>query len=304
MNNIIVLTFHTVADHNTNRPWSFLSTSVSSFEKTLKYLKKHNYQTITLKELYEWKKSGKEDNVKRVLIHFDDGFLDNYTTAYPLLKKYGFKATVFVSPEFVDPRPIVRNTQYENIKAGKNVELDSVWGYMSWEELKKIDSEGVIDVQAHAMTHTWYPCDMKIIDWFSPNDSHYWIVWNAYPEKKPFWLTKYNEKDVPYGYPIFQYAKSISGKRFIPNQEVIDESIKFYNENNIPTDHAARQEVIDKFNNELMKRYDGNLGCFESDSEFHERLVNELVVSKKIIEEKLEKKIEFLAWPGGAVSEM
>lgn len=304
MSNVVVLTFHTVMDHDRDRPWAFLSTSVRAFENTLKYLKKHHYQTITLKELYDWKEKGKEDDIKRVLIHFDDGFLDNYTIAYPLLKKYGFKASVFVSPDFVDPRPIIRETQYENIMRGCPVDQSNVWGYMSWDELRKIDSEGIIDVQAHAMTHTWYPCEAKLIDWHHPNDSYYWLVWNEYPHTKPYWLTQYDETMVPYGYPVFKYAKSLSGKRFFPRREVVDFAIEFYDKHNVECQRTNRQQVISQFNALLTERFHGDVGAFETDDEFKDRVYIELVKSKKIIETKLNKRVEFLVWPGGAVSSM
>ena len=281
---------------------------MSAFENSLKYLKKHNYQTVTLKELYEWKQSGVKDNVKRVLIHFDDGFLDNYTVAYPILKKYGFKATVFISPEFVDPRPIIRELQYENIINNRKVDLENVWGYMSWEELKKVDSEGVIDVQAHAMTHTWYPNEATLVDWHHPKDNYYWLVWNRYPESKPFWLTDYDETKVEYGTPVFKYAKAISGKKFIPHQEVMDFCKEYYDlhhEEYVANsyDKNAKLTFVAEFNEKLKEKFGSNLGVFETDEEFLNRLKIELVESKKIDEERLEKKIEFLAWPGGAVSE-
>ena len=305
MRNIPVLTFHTVSNHVDNRPWSFLSTSVTCFEKTLKYLKKHNYQTLTLKELYEWRIKGEEDDVKRVLIHFDDGFLDNYTIAYPMLKKYGFKATVFISPEFVDPRPIVRELQYENIINKKPVDIKNVWGYMSWEELKKVDSENVIDVQAHAMTHTWYPSESTVVDWHHKNDSYYWLAWNNRPEGKPFWLTEYDETEVEYGTPVFKYAKSISGRRFIPSQEAIDFCKEYYSKHvdeykNL--DKAEKKSFFEKLNADLKQELGEKIGKLESEEEFLERLKIELVESKKIDEEHLGKTVEFLAWPGGAVS--
>lgn len=306
MKKIPVLTFHTVSNHTDNRPWSFLSTSVSCFEKTLKYLKKHNYQTLTLKELYDWRANGKEDNVKRVLIHFDDGFLDNYTIAYPILKKYGFKATVFISPEFVDPRPIVRELQYENIINKKSVDVANTWGYMSWEELRKIDSENVIDVQAHAMTHTWYPSEPTVIDWHHEGDSYYWLVWNHDPNSKPFWLTEYDETKVEYGTPVFKYAKSISGKRFIPSQEAISFCKSYYKNHKQEYAHfseSQKQDFFKELNRELKKALGENIGYFESEKDFLERLKTELVDSKKIDEEHLGKTVEFLAWPGGAVSE-
>ena len=304
MRNITVLTFHSVVNHVDNRPWAFLSTSVNAFEKTLKYLKKKKYQTITLKELYEWKQKGVDDGVKRVLIHFDDGFLDNYTIAYPMLKKYGFKATVFISPDFVDPRPIVRELQYENILAGKTVEMENVWGYMSWEELKIIDAEGVIDVQAHAMTHTWYPCEGVLADWHHPNDSYYWLAWNKNPAIKPFWLTQYDETAVDFGYPVFKYAKSISGKRFIPSDEVVEFCKSYYEEHVVNSNPEEKQDHLNSVNNILKEKFAENLGTYESDDQFRQRLETELVASKKIDEEKLGKKIEFLAWPGGAVSSL
>lgn len=303
MANVTVLTFHTVMDHKKDRPWAFLSDSVRAFEKTLCYLKKHNYQTITLRELYDWKQRGKDDDVKRVLIHFDDGFLDNFTVAYPMLKKYGFKASVFVSPEFVDPRPILRETQYENIVAGRPVDESNVWGYMSWEELRKVDSEGIIDVQAHAMTHTWYPCDSRFVDWHHPNDSYYWLSWNAEPQNKPYWLTGYRETAVPFGYPVFKYSKAMSEKRFFPSRAVIDDSVQFYKEHEAECTGVKKNKIIEQFRQRLSERFKDGLGVYETDQEFEQRIRTELVESKKIIEDQLHKKIEFLVWPGGAVSD-
>ena len=39
--------------------------------------------------------------------------------------------------------------------------------------------------------------------------------------RKPFWLTEYQEDEVAYGYPVFEYAKSLSGRRFIPKEEYL-----------------------------------------------------------------------------------
>lgn len=302
MNNIVVLTFHSVLNHTSKRPWAFLSTSLSAFENTLKYLKKRDYQTITLRELYDWKKNGKEDDIKRVLIHFDDGFLDNYTVVYPLLKKYGFQATVFISPDFVDPRHIIRETQYDNIKAGHPVREEDVWGYMSWEELRKIDSEGVIDVQSHAMTHTWYYCSPELVDWHHEKDKYYWMYWNAKPEKKPYWLTQYDAKAIQLGEPVFKYEKAMSGKRFFPSSEVIDFCRNYYTENQDIIEKNKKKAVFN-FNKLLQKQFGDNVGTYETDQEFEKRLKIELIKSKELAERYLDKKIEFLAWPGGAVSE-
>lgn len=301
MKNIVVLTFHTIFDHKENRPWSFLSDSVKSFENTLKKLKKKGYESISLQELYDLKINKTNDNKKRVIINFDDGFLDNYTIAYPLLKKYGMKATVYISPDFVDKREIVRPLTYEKLMRGEEISLEENWGYMSWDELRIIDQSGVIDVQNHAYTHTWYYSSPTLKDVHYHNSPYYWLWWNKYPERKPEWLTKYNEKEIEYGFPVFEYSKSLSSHVFIPYNQVVDYIIQKYNETTITT-KDERMKFIEDIRNELSEKY-GELGRFETNEEFLKRIEYELMESKRICEEKLGKIMNFLAWPGGAVSD-
>jgi len=68
---------------------------INEFEEQLKYLKKHHYKTLSLDEFYDYYKGKKKIPRKSVLITMDDGYQSNYDLAFPLLKKYGMKATVF-----------------------------------------------------------------------------------------------------------------------------------------------------------------------------------------------------------------
>ncbi len=63
------------------------------FEKQLLYLKNNGYETITFFDLLE---NPSMDLNKKVIITFDDGYEDNYTLLFPLLKKYNFKAVIYV----------------------------------------------------------------------------------------------------------------------------------------------------------------------------------------------------------------
>lgn len=69
--------------------------NVKDFEEQMRYLKKHNYKTLTLDEFYCWKKNKCKFPRKSVVITMDDGNLSNYMYAFPILKKYGFNASVF-----------------------------------------------------------------------------------------------------------------------------------------------------------------------------------------------------------------
>ena len=60
------------------------------------YLFKNNYTTINTKEFYQWYKGEIEFYGKTLMIVFDDGNYEDYYIAYPILKKYNFKATSFI----------------------------------------------------------------------------------------------------------------------------------------------------------------------------------------------------------------
>ncbi|MFA5803321.1 MAG: polysaccharide deacetylase family protein [Melioribacteraceae bacterium] len=68
--------------------------TAEQFDKHLKYLKNNGYKTITFEEALEIKRSSAEG--KYVIITFDDGYEDNYRLAFPILKKYGYKAIIFL----------------------------------------------------------------------------------------------------------------------------------------------------------------------------------------------------------------
>lgn len=67
--------------------------STTTFEKQIAYLSKHHYKSLTLSEMIEQKENLPR---KTVVITFDDGYKDNLTNALPILKKYHFKATLFL----------------------------------------------------------------------------------------------------------------------------------------------------------------------------------------------------------------
>ena len=94
---VVVFVYHHLLedseDKSRNNP---AAVSVESFEEQMKYLYDNDYTTITLQALNDHLKYGKPLPSKNVLITFDDGYQSNYIYAYPILKKYGFKASIFM----------------------------------------------------------------------------------------------------------------------------------------------------------------------------------------------------------------
>lgn len=97
-NRALVLMYHKINIPLTD-PWN-LSVSPENFEAQLKYLKK-NYTVVSSEELVRQIKSDRITN-KSIVLTFDDGYLDNYQTAKPLLEKYSIPATFFITDSYLE----------------------------------------------------------------------------------------------------------------------------------------------------------------------------------------------------------
>ena len=64
------------------------------FEKQLKFFKE-NFSVVTMQDVIE-AVQGKQLPNKALLLTFDDGYIDNYTVAMPLLKKYSMQGSFFI----------------------------------------------------------------------------------------------------------------------------------------------------------------------------------------------------------------
>jgi peptidoglycan/xylan/chitin deacetylase (PgdA/CDA1 family) len=71
------------------------------FDKQMRYLKHNNYKVITLSELLDFLNYRYALPKRSVVITLDDGYRSAYDIAYPILKKYGFTATLLIYTDFV-----------------------------------------------------------------------------------------------------------------------------------------------------------------------------------------------------------
>ncbi len=71
------------------------------FEEMLVYLAT-TFRCISLSELITCYEKGIEPPGRSVVVTFDDGYIDNYTTVFPLLRKYHIPATFFLVTECID----------------------------------------------------------------------------------------------------------------------------------------------------------------------------------------------------------
>lgn len=93
-----VLNYHNISSGN-NYDWHNVTTG--QLRKHFEYLNKNGYTAIFISELLEHVEQKKPLPAKPVMITLDDGYRDNFTRLYPLLKEYNIKANIFLVAGFI-----------------------------------------------------------------------------------------------------------------------------------------------------------------------------------------------------------
>ncbi|MGN1098630.1 MAG: polysaccharide deacetylase family protein [Clostridia bacterium] len=124
--NIVIYMYHSVREEPVNPDADELSVRPSEFEKQLEFFSSRKIKTIFADQL----KGLNEKHSRYAVLTFDDGYEDNYTEVFPLLKKYNCKATIFMIASKIDKE-----------------------GYLSSEQIREMTESGLVSVQSHTVSH-------------------------------------------------------------------------------------------------------------------------------------------------------
>jgi peptidoglycan/xylan/chitin deacetylase (PgdA/CDA1 family) len=113
----------------------------ASFDRQLGLLRRLGYRDITPGEFMNCLEAGRRPEGRRVMITFDDGHLDNFTVARPILMRHGFRAVIFVVAGSVGGRL--------RLRSGVNPAGEPI---MSANQLRELAREGHC-IASHGMTH-------------------------------------------------------------------------------------------------------------------------------------------------------
>lgn len=164
---------------------SNLRVNPEEFEKQIKYLKEQGFSSLSFEDFILWRKEEGPLPKKPVIITFDDGYEDNYLYAYPVLKKYGFSATIFLIVGKLD-----KEIRWEREKRRPNSKL------LSWDKIKEMKENGM-DFGSHTISH---PDLTKIL--------RKQIKWEIRKSKRII-EKNLNQKVVVFSYPFGKHNKKI-----------------------------------------------------------------------------------------------
>ncbi len=108
-----------------------LQQTASGFRAQLTFIRDQGYHVLRLSQLPEYLNGKREIPSKSVVITIDDGYRSAYEVAYPILKEFGYPATLFVYTDFIGAPAAV-----------------------SWQQMKTMLASGLVDIQSHAKSHT------------------------------------------------------------------------------------------------------------------------------------------------------
>jgi peptidoglycan/xylan/chitin deacetylase (PgdA/CDA1 family) len=121
-----VLSYHKFSETKADK----MTVTAAAFEEQMKLLKEKGYRVITMDQMFDFLDFKGQIPQKSVIITIDDGWRSAYDIAFPILKKYGYPATLFV---------------YTDLITGSKKTLD-------WDLIREMSNNG-IDIECHTKTH-------------------------------------------------------------------------------------------------------------------------------------------------------
>jgi len=123
-----ILAYHGIDDKKAVTSAYFLTQA--NFTSQMQWLKDNHYTVISMDKLYNGLSGQGKLPPKPVVITFDDGEQSNFIVAYPILKKFHYPATFFITTSLTNQNP----------------------DYMTWAELKEMVANGMI-IGSHTVNH-------------------------------------------------------------------------------------------------------------------------------------------------------
>lgn len=151
---IPVLMYHHVNSHKGDPH----TVSEDVFEAQMAHLSRAGYRTLKIGEMLDWLEGRLPIKERAVVVTFDDGWIDNYLFAYPILKKYGIHASFFVVTDWLEkasaenlllPESVPNSSESKRLVSA-NQEHRVI---LNWNLIAKMARSGIIDFYSHSRSH-------------------------------------------------------------------------------------------------------------------------------------------------------
>ena len=161
MRPVPVLMYHHISPHKGD----MVTVTPGVFEGQMRHLMHAGYRTLKIDEMMELIEDKKPISEKAIIVTFDDGWLDNYIFAFPILKKYGITATIFIVTDWVEKASLTESQQ--TISVPKHAEAkrlatgsEAYKAMLNWKLIGEMAGSGLVEFYSHTKTHP--RCDQLV----------------------------------------------------------------------------------------------------------------------------------------------
>lgn len=245
-----VLMMHVVCDKMPeDKSLSGLYITEDMLREYCKYFSDKGYNIVTLNEAYDIISNGKNvDNNNLLVFTFDDGYEDNYTRGFPILKEFGIKFNINVIARYTDEK-------YPN--------------YLTWDQIKEMNRSGLLELGNHTYDSHIYIDDYKgnnvpILKALLPGESEEERsnrILNDL-EKADNLISKYGNEKIkimayPYGVPPKDMQEEIAEKFGYDIELMVTEGVN----RNVDDFNKLNRFVVDGF--EMPDRLDARMNFYK-----------------------------------------
>ncbi len=189
-----ILTYHSISPDASWLPWADeISVHPETLRQHLRAIRSMGCEIVSTRRLVGARTGGEPLPDRAVVLHFDDGYLDNWLHAAPILREAGAPATFFASLDFIAPGDEPRPSEQADDR-----------GYMNWAELARLNSDPLFEVEPHGIDHGRVPISEGIVGTLTATNwrSLAWMQWAQMPGPKHDWHLHEAPPAVPLGSPV------------------------------------------------------------------------------------------------------
>lgn len=146
-----ILMYHRVADVVPGQPTPTWNVTPARLRQQLAGLLKRGFQAWPLRKVLEYRRQKLAVPNKVFVVTFDDGYENNFTQAYPILRELKIPATIFLATSFIGSSEPLPCDDWA-AKGSSAVPADA-WRALSLDQCREMQSGGLIELAAHTHTH-------------------------------------------------------------------------------------------------------------------------------------------------------
>lgn len=275
--------------------------TVAEFEWQMDFLARR-CDVVSLEEVAAHARGERRLARPSVAITFDDGWFDNFVYAYPVLKRRGLRATVFVATGQVAPGEGIRPTLEDCWQGradprelqrplGVQEGFDRADGgdrgeFLTWAELRVMQASGVFAVESHGVGH---PSGFRGDEVLGFGDG------------RPRWPLRSALGDPRPGVPVYRVGSALGGPVFQPDPGLADHlaGVAAGRGGERFLEGPGAEAVLRGEAARYRAEHPGAGGRWETHGEARRRIAGELRRSREALREELGRDSRHLCWPWG-----